>query len=271
MKDIEFTVPPELQADIKCFWALEEPQHIFNSDNVTPDSYVELVFNCGAPIALEAEDGTWTELPRVVVNGLQKEPLKLRTTGECQFVCVRLYAWSARRILGVPVETDEQRMIPLSGEWDKIGEAVEVATRHYGYKSAIARLEEFISERLQTGLPDVTPIRSAGEMVYEARGQLSVMDLAPLCYLSPSQFERRFKTATGVSPKTFARLVRYEAIRNLLVVNPSHNLTNLSQDFGYTDQAHFIHDFKTFSTYTPSAFVAAVREGHYRTNLPTQA
>lgn len=74
--------------------------------------------------------------------------------------------------------------------------------------------------------------------------------------LSASQFERRFKFLTGVTPKTMARLIRFESIRNMLIINPLRRATDLAQDFGYTDQAHFIHDFKAFATLTPSEFVS---------------
>jgi hypothetical protein len=34
------------------------------------------------------------------------------------------------------------------------------------------------------------------------------------------------------------------------------NLTDLAYEFGYTDQAHFIHDFKAFTNKTPREFAA---------------
>jgi methylphosphotriester-DNA--protein-cysteine methyltransferase len=80
-------------------------------------------------------------------------------------------------------------------------------------------------------------------------------DLANQTALSTSQFERRFKFLTGVTPKTMARLIRFENIRNMLIINPQRRATDLAQDFGYTDQAHFIHDFKALSTLTPGEFV----------------
>ncbi len=41
--------------------------------------------------------------------------------------------------------------------------------------------------------------------------------------------------------------------------DPDTSLTDLAYDFGYTDQAHFIRDFKEFADRTPGAFAAEMR------------
>jgi len=37
---------------------------------------------------------------------------------------------------------------------------------------------------------------------------------------------------------------------------PDVNLTDLAYEFGYTDQAHFIRDFKAFTNKSPGEFAA---------------
>ena len=73
----------------------------------------------------------------------------------------------------------------------------------------------------------------------------------------PANFERRFKYLTGVTPKTMARLIRFETICYTLYSNPMRRATDLAHEFGYTDQAHFIHDFKAFAVLTPGEFMSA--------------
>jgi len=87
--------------------------------------------------------------------------------------------------------------------------------------------------------------------------------IAARAYLSPSQLERRFRQLTGVSPKTFARLVRFEAVRDSLFMDPAYPPAKVAHDFGYTDQAHFIHDFKAFAGRTPGALMAQLQEAEF--------
>ena len=77
--------------------------------------------------------------------------------------------------------------------------------------------------------------------------------------MSARQLERKFDQATGVAPKTLARAIRFEAIRSRLMFRPDANLTDLAYEFGYTDQAHFIHDFKDFTDKTPSEFAEKIK------------
>lgn len=87
-------------------------------------------------------------------------------------------------------------------------------------------------------------------------------ELAAACFLSLRQLERRFKRCIGVSPKMFARLLRFEALLDSLIRGPSISFADLSTRLGYHDQAHVIREFKTWSGCTPTAFLerAKMRE-----------
>jgi AraC-like DNA-binding protein len=81
-------------------------------------------------------------------------------------------------------------------------------------------------------------------------------DLAAQSYLSSSQFERQFKHYTAVSPKAYARIVRFGNLQSALLVNPFIPLADLADVYGYSDQAHLIREFKSFAHCTPRDFAA---------------
>lgn len=62
----------------------------------------------------------------------------------------------------------------------------------------------------------------------------------------------RFKVFTGFNPKLYSRIIRFESV----IKNHSNarNLTDLSYLNNYYDQAHFIHDFKSFTGFSPKSF-----------------
>lgn len=55
---------------------------------------------------------------------------------------------------------------------------------------------------------------------------------------------------TNVNPKTFARLVRFEAVRDVFY-DPTQSMVDVANNYGYTDQSHFIYDFKAYVRCTP--------------------
>lgn len=80
----------------------------------------------------------------------------------------------------------------------------------------------------------------------------SVKAMADRNCLSPRQFERRFKELSGFTPKTFLRLMRFNAVINMN--HQQKSLTEIGIECGYYDQSHFIHDFREFSGVSPKQY-----------------
>lgn len=255
MNRYEIPLAPQLQSDVKVIWGLEEEAETYNRDSVMPDSYVELIINCGAPLYMKTTDGTRIAMPQVFLNGIQRKPLHLHSEGMCNFVSVKMYPWAVNPLLGVQANHTNETITPLDSRWQVFGKSVAATLQAKGYDEAMYQLQDYVCQIKNPPPNDLHAIRSATQKLYATSGQVRVEDLANQAALSTSQFERRFKYLTGVTPKTMARVIRFESIRNMLFIDPQRRTTDLAQDFGYTDQAHFIHDFKAFASVTPGEFI----------------
>ncbi|HTW38391.1 MAG TPA: helix-turn-helix transcriptional regulator [Steroidobacteraceae bacterium] len=95
-----------------------------------------------------------------------------------------------------------------------------------------------------------------------------VADVTEQIGMSQRRFRECFRSEVGMAPKLFARVQRFQA-----VIETVHTLTEVSWadvaiDCGYFDQAHFIHDFRAFSGFTPSAYLALKSEHRNHVPLP---
>ncbi|MBL7747565.1 MAG: AraC family transcriptional regulator [Chitinophagaceae bacterium] len=70
--------------------------------------------------------------------------------------------------------------------------------------------------------------------------------------ISPRQLRRLFEFYIGDTPKTFAKVVRFQNILRAKPSSQSLRQNKLFFDAGYYDQAHFIKEFKNFYGITPS-------------------
>jgi AraC-like DNA-binding protein len=70
--------------------------------------------------------------------------------------------------------------------------------------------------------------------------------------ISPRQLRRLFAFYIGDTPKTFAKVVRFQNILRSKPSTQSLRQNKLFFDSGYYDQAHFIKEFKNFYGVTPS-------------------
>ncbi|AEF54158.1 AraC family transcriptional regulator [Marinomonas posidonica] len=79
---------------------------------------------------------------------------------------------------------------------------------------------------------------------------VSLQQLADLCHLSPSQFQRQFKAKVGMTPYAwFSRLRLEQAMKLLKAKIPG---TDVAQQVGFYDQAHFSKAFKHSFGVSPS-------------------
>ena len=235
---------PMLAADVNFFWALEQDQESYNREVYLPDAYIEVIINVGAPLVLESEHGM-LELPRAFVNPLQNKPLRIRAAGFCQMISMQLYPWAVKPILNI------------DADWQRFADDLTQIVAHRGYGEAIHCYQEYVCKTAYRHKHDVMLIRTAGHLLHRSHGQIRMADLAAQSYLSSSQFERQFKHYTAISPKAYARIVRFGSLLATLLVNPSIRLADLADVYGYSDQAHLIREFKSFAHCTPRDFAAS--------------
>ncbi len=65
----------------------------------------------------------------------------------------------------------------------------------------------------------------------------------------------QFKTYFGLTPKVFHRIFRFNEILKQ-IQNKKHLIwSQIAYEFGYSDQSHFIKEFKEFSGFNPQEFI----------------
>lgn len=75
--------------------------------------------------------------------------------------------------------------------------------------------------------------------------------------MSAKRFIDRFKAQVGVSPKRYCRIRRFQHALARAHRGQPVGWTQVALDCGYYDQAHFIHEFRSFSGVTPTAYRAS--------------
>jgi AraC-like DNA-binding protein len=254
-----FTPTICLQRDVNCFWILEGAQRVYRQHDIIPDPYAELVITCGAPLYLETKNGASIQLPPVYLGRLQTQAWRLRASAEAQVMAVRFYPWAATSFWDRETTLSHMNIMALNGSWQRFA-ATELhkRLRQGEYAESIAELQQFVLDRWR-GIPArATAIQTAGRLLNETGGQMNVEILARQCLLSTRELERRFKYFTGVSPKMYARLIRFEAFCLALVKNPVQSLAGLAQQAGYSDQSHLTHELQILAGCTPGTLAARV-------------
>jgi AraC family transcriptional regulator len=83
----------------------------------------------------------------------------------------------------------------------------------------------------------------------------SVKDLAPIARLSPAQFGRSFRDATGMSLQRWQMDARIRSAQRLMVDDPAESLAEIGALVGFSDSSHFSRAFLQIVGATPSAWL----------------
>ncbi len=93
----------------------------------------------------------------------------------------------------------------------------------------------------------------AVDLISLANGQSNLVGIASDVCLSQRHFERKFKSAIGISPKMFAKIFRFKHAVKCLH-NSQKDLAAIAEECGYYDYTHLQKDFKSLSGDTPTDF-----------------
>jgi transcriptional regulator GlxA family with amidase domain len=122
----------------------------------------------------------------------------------------------------------------------------------------VAVLDQFFLDRLRQSNP-LNPAARAMRLL--ASGGCNVGAAATMAGISERQLERRSMEFAGVSPRTLARVSRFQrAIGKYR--SGFGNWLEIAHEVGYYDQMHLIRDFHEFGGGTPTEVIKGIAYEH---------
>jgi len=92
------------------------------------------------------------------------------------------------------------------------------------------------------------------DIVVNVQGNILLQEIADKCQYSPRHIHRMFQEYLGFGPKTFCKYIRFQKVLREIFSNPNRQNSEFILNLGYSDQAHFQREFKTFVGETPRHF-----------------
>ena len=225
-----------------------------------------LVFRLGDVYeAFEYVTGRFRELPEVMLVGPQsRRPADLRITGRHVVFIVFFQPAALSRLFGLP---DAEFLGTAVDAADYLGPGVKELMRRLremhsrgGDPAELRRgVEGFLQARLAASLEE-GPIHRAALALHRSNGLIDLERLADESGHSLRHFSRAFLQQFGMTPKRYARVVRFGYAMRLKLERPRLSWADVSQEAGYYDQNHMAKEFKFLVGEGPSAFLKAVTD-----------
>ena len=218
-------------------------------------SFVEPIELLRAPGEGRSERTDTTARFRALVAGLHDTPTLVQQTDRVHLLHVFFTPLGVRAILGVPNPQLTSRVVDLSDLWGaRAAQLVDRMANSPNWNRRFAHLDEAFSRALQPhGVS--APAVWAWRQLARHSGSIPMSSLARHIGWSRAHFTDRFRVEFGLSPKTAARIFRFEHACRALKADPRH-LADVAQSSGYYDQAHMTREWQALAGSSPRQWVA---------------
>lgn len=243
---------------IKCYYTFESGDDIEFEDIVFPSGLMEVIFNLGG--------GTWETLvnnkfqatPQIELWGQITKPLAVKSKGKHAMLGIRFFPHTAACFLRTEVATFNNQVSNLS---DMLGNSIkklhEKLLETPETNSRIELIEDFLIKRLSDAGHKSFKIDKVSHILSSINRNATESNISHIAFkhgITPRYLHKLIYRHTGLSPKSFNKINRFQYSLRLIAKNIKP-LTSIAYDCGYFDQSHFIRDFKSFTSVTPSAYL----------------
>ncbi len=123
-----------------------------------------------------------------------------------------------------------------------------------GYGDMIEIANQFVRSLIKQQKKSRLLVDQACLLLLDGSNKYSLRQLASEACLSTKQLERKFKERTGVNPKLFERIIRFDKAFRLKNSHPHLDWLRIAVECNYHDYQHLSKDYKDFTGLTPNAF-----------------
>jgi AraC-like DNA-binding protein len=258
-----------LDACVARIWDWDMPPAAHRLERVLPQPAAQLIINLHEDETRVYVDDATRRCIRSsgsVLGGPMLRSEIIDTAEQRRVMGVIFRPGGAHRLTGVDADVLIGHDIDLA---DLFGHAAvllrEQLLESSGARQRLRVLAQWLRARIRpaTCHPAVTRAIAALELAPQV---IRIPLLARDAGISERRLGLLFRRHIGMSPKHYARLLRFRGVVGHAHAAIKLNWSQVAADGGFCDQAHLTHEFRRFAGITPSAFMAA--RGPHVNHLP---
>ncbi|HTV04655.1 MAG TPA: AraC family transcriptional regulator [Acidobacteriaceae bacterium] len=257
-----YTPPGPLSRVVQCFWYWEGAPTGHTKERLMPTGEASVIFNLrDEPIRIY----NWRNLNQyetygtAVLAGARSEPFAIDTQQQERVFGIQFQPGGSFPFFHVPSSEVVNLDVPLECVWRTAADTMRTRLLEAGSVPAmLAVAEEELLRQLVRPLELHPAVAFAAQRFTANPHRTTVACVLDSIGLSHRRFSQLFQEQTGLAPKVFCRVRRFQRVLSSLNKMRRFEWAQIALDCGYYDQAHFIHDFQSFSGFTPTSYAEGV-------------
>jgi AraC-like DNA-binding protein len=251
---------PLLRPYVYSLWANAGPHNLPCGQNlrehVLPTGHMHLVFRLGdAPLRFfdSPQDTHGRVLDSAVIGGARDAYYIKDVSQPADTVGCQLKPGAALALFGFAAHEFTGRHTGLDALWGAAAQSLRMQlldTADLGQRLAI--FEAALAEQLR---PQRVMHPAIAQLLPRLGVTTSIASLVEASGLSHRHFNAVFADAVGLSPKRYARVLRFQQALHLARQDKVADWSDIALHAGYSDQAHWCREFRAFCGLTPGQYL----------------
>ena len=230
----------------------------FNKQKIVPYGLTGLFFNYKGPTIQTDEIHSRRVLPMAFVGGLTDCPIIIDGVGSIGMVAFNFYPEGLYHFVRDSMTQITNNTIDLR---DIMGDKVRIIQERLAETSdnyaKIDLLQQFLIEHLKSKRITYNKALEIAQLkLLASSGNVTIHELIDETGVSISSLERYFRNQIGISPKSYASILRFNNVFKQLKQYNSLKWQDIVYNCGYYDQAHLIREFSRYTGETPRSYFA---------------
>lgn len=243
---------------IKCIWVLEENECESTNFCTTliPSGSIEIIFHFGGKGKYIDNISENTIITNNSISGQKNKNRTYHSNDTKGILAVMLQPTKANVLLGQPSNLLSNKTYDLQSVFgNRVDTLLDQLNCTNNISDKIIFVEKFLGEQISANQKYIDPrLKEFEHQVKTNGGRIDIKSLSNYLNISKRQLERIILRSIGLTPKEFSKVIRFQKALHLKQLNKKLNITDLAYECGFSDQAHFINDFKSISGYTPKQY-----------------
>ena len=225
------------------------------SQRVIPNGYLELIIHLTDTHCELFQGRGYKSSPNYTLIGLFTQPYEVHFRAKVRVFGIRFKPEGIYHVLGLPASEISSAFADMESLSDKKFHEYSNRLRESdSVKEMIILSEKYLLKNVNSRRSDLYYLNRAAEIIRRKKGLVSMEELAGKAFISIRQLEREFRQKVGITPKNYMRIARLNEANRILTTDQGLQLTDVSYACGFSDQAHFIRDFRHFTGESPKKF-----------------
>ena len=256
MTFLNHTLPERLNEFVESIFYYKDLMPDHTVERVIPTGHSYIIFelddiprNTFENETLEPND-TFT---KVWVSGMHSQYLSISTHEKSEMLVIQLKPEGAYPYFHKKCSPFSNRVMPAQDLFgDSILELRESIYKVKMPKTKFKHVEAWLKKRFDNGRLPRPELVEVVNILKTAHDYQKAIAGYPK---SQKHLIDQFKKYVGVTPKVFQRIMRFNEILNTVKKDGPSSWTDIAYTYGYSDQSHFIKEFRSFSGFSPNEFI----------------